>query len=413
MNGRWRYLALMGTLLLFSCRTAPVSLSPTQIAERTKPATVIVLTKVEANGSIPTMALNTNRLETDASARMSAGDSNKQKTEIIFQTLLSSPAEYLREGDDSIPIKTEVEMMGTGFIVTPDGYILTNAHVVKPDKDYVIKSVVEKISDQVQHDLQDLKEKIERMLPGETLTDDAAQRLKSALMMQYARNASLDMNTDVSVVLAPHTEGDRAETRHCDIKKVGEPTPGKDVAVLKIEGHNLPTLPLAQGVESGSVTTGSDLVIMGYPGKLLEDPDFTDASKLQPSLTFGHVSGIREMAGGFRVIQTDATINHGNSGGPALNQFGLVVGQATFGETDSQGLNFAIDIGVAREYLQELNVNLPPPNKGPLPRPVPNPNPVPPPPVPPVRHSFPLALVLLLVLVIGGAVVVAIVVSRN
>jgi serine protease Do len=408
MNRRWLLPGLIGLLFLSACRTAPVSLTPMQIAERSKSATVLIFTKVNATGTIPNLALNTNHLKTDASARFRAGDTDKDMQEKYVQTFLDSPEEYLREGDDTFSVKTEVGMLGTGFIVTPDGYVLTNAHVVKPDKQELAKAVLEKLSDEVDHEVDGIKKSIDDMLPGETISESGANHLRAALLKQYAKDANLDFQSDVLVVLSPKTPGGEPDTRRCDIKKLGEVTPGKDVAVLKIMGSDLPTLPLAQGVDSGGVSVGSDLLILGYPGQIFKDPDITDASKLQPSLTIGHVSGIRDMAAGFHVIQTDATINHGNSGGPALNDFGQVVGQATFMEADSQGLNFAIDIGVAREFLQELNVNLNSPSRraesalasthvesssG--------------------HRSFPIGIVLLLVLVIGAAVVVAIVVSRS
>ena len=417
MTGRWRLVALAAMLLLASCRARLSTLDPPEIADRARPAIVPIFTRVEATGSIPNIEFDTNRLATDAGIQ--AGDSREEKLEKYYRTFLSSPEEYLRDGDKTIPVKTGVMMLGTGFIVTTDGYILTNAHVVKPDKEDVAKAVVEKISDQVEQNEQDFQREFERMLPGQTISDDAAGRLKSAFMKQYVKSATLDYNTEVIAVLSTPGPDGKPDARPCDIKKLGEPTPGKDVAVLKIEGRNLPTLALAQGVESGSVTTGSELLIMGYPGKVFEDPDITLASRLQPSLTFGHVSGIREMAGGFRVIQTDAPINHGNSGGPALNIYGQVVGQATFGEEDSQGLNFAIDIGVAREFLQELNVTPSGSSHASAGRPssrdsgrdhsresgreTGSGN----------AHKFPVGIVLLLIVLVGVAVAVAFAVSRN
>jgi serine protease Do len=406
MNRRWLLPGLIGLMFLSACRTAPVSLTPMQIAERAKSATVLIFTKVNATGTIPNLALNTNHLKTDASARFRAGDTDKDMQEKYVQTFLDSPEEYLREGDDTFSVKTEVGMLGTGFIVTPDGYVLTNAHVVKPDKQELAKAVLEKLSDEVNHEVDGIKQNIDGMLPGEAISESDANRLRAALLKQYAKDADLNFQTEVLVVLSPKTPGGEPDTRRCDIKKLGEVTPGKDVAVLKIMGSNLPTLPLAQGIEAGGVSVGSDLLIMGYPGQIFKDPDMTDASKLQPSLTIGHVSGIRDMAAGFHVIQTDATINHGNSGGPALNDFGQVVGQATFMEADSQGLNFAIDIGVAREFLQELNVNVNSPSHG-MASSVASAH------GESGHRSFPIGIVLLFVLVIGAAVVVAIVVSRS
>jgi hypothetical protein len=79
-------------------------------------------------------------------------------------------------------------------------------------------------------------------------------------------------------------------------------------------------------------------------------------------MTQGIVSARKQMGGGWDIIQTDAAIHGGNSGGPLFNSDGQVIGINTFGTIDSDsggqvaGMNFAIPIGVARQYLNELNV---------------------------------------------------------
>jgi S1-C subfamily serine protease len=62
---------------------------------------------------------------------------------------------------------------------------------------------------------------------------------------------------------------------------------------------------------------------------------------LEGSATVGIVSAIR---GGY--IQTDAQINHGNSGGPLVNASGEVLGLTTLGYGDGSGVGFAVDIRV-------------------------------------------------------------------
>ena len=95
---------------------------------------------------------------------------------------------------------------------------------------------------------------------------------------------------------------------------------------------------------------------MGYPGSVALFPEFTKSGRVQPSLTTGHVSGIKDMSGGWQVIQMDAAINPGNSGGPVLNNRGEAVGLATFQLAGTQGLNFAESIDLARQFLNESNV---------------------------------------------------------
>jgi hypothetical protein len=61
------------------------------------------------------------------------------------------------------------------------------------------------------------------------------------------------------------------------------------------------------------------------------------------------------MPGGWSALQTSAEINHGNSGGPAFNSKGEVVGIATFGP-EVGGIKFLVPISVAKQFLHELNI---------------------------------------------------------
>ena len=85
---------------------------------------------------------------------------------------------------------------------------------------------------------------------------------------------------------------------------------------------------------------------------------------LANTVTRGIVSAVRRSGSdlktvspeGSTVIQTDAAVNPGNSGGPLVNSEGEVIGIVTFQKTASQGLNFAISI---IDVLEELQVKRP------------------------------------------------------
>ncbi|MDR1962738.1 MAG: trypsin-like peptidase domain-containing protein [Planctomycetaceae bacterium] len=101
-----------------------------------------------------------------------------------------------------------------------------------------------------------------------------------------------------------------------------------DLALLVIQddGNNVvPSLPLGS---YSSVTQGSEVVALGHP------------EGLEFSVTRGIVSALR----GGLYIQTDAAINHGNSGGPLITRTGHVVGINTFilRNKHAEGLGFAI-----------------------------------------------------------------------
>jgi S1-C subfamily serine protease len=106
----------------------------------------------------------------------------------------------------------------------------------------------------------------------------------------------------------------------------------KDLAVIQIPGFGLPTVPMGN---SDTLTVGEPVLLVGNP------------LGLEASVSSGVVSGIRD-AGGFRVIQTDAAANPGNSGGPLLNGQGQVIGVLSFKLKGAESLNFVIPINYAR-----------------------------------------------------------------
>jgi S1-C subfamily serine protease len=123
-----------------------------------------------------------------------------------------------------------------------------------------------------------------------------------------------------------------------------------DLAVLKIDGKNLPAVPLA---DSSRLAIGETVVAMGSPLWIEGGPTVTvgvvsalGRSMEQPGLPMLH-----------NLIQTDAAINPGNSGGPLLNRAGRVVGINTAVIASAHGIGFAISIDIAKPVLKELITN--------------------------------------------------------
>ncbi|NJK52505.1 MAG: PDZ domain-containing protein [Leptolyngbyaceae cyanobacterium SU_3_3] len=126
---------------------------------------------------------------------------------------------------------------------------------------------------------------------------------------------------------------------------VGE-DPLTDVAVVKIEANNLPTVNLGN---SDQIRSGEWAIAIGNP------------LGLDNTVTAGIISGTGRSSSEIgapdrRVsfIQTDAAINPGNSGGPLLNQRGEVIGMNTAIIGGAQGLGFAIPINRAQQIANQL-----------------------------------------------------------
>ena len=91
-----------------------------------------------------------------------------------------------------------------------------------------------------------------------------------------------------------------------------------DIALLDLRGsHDFDPVTLG---DSDVVAVGEDVIAMGYP---LSDVDILLGS---PTITRGIVSAKRVSKSGVRLLQTDAALNPGNSGGPLFDRDGQVVG---------------------------------------------------------------------------------------
>jgi S1-C subfamily serine protease len=235
---------------------------------------------------------------------------------------------------------------GSGFFISPEGYLLTNAHVVS--------------------DLREGDQAGKRTL----LFQLAVQALRSrglavnnASVMQAAGvlsgQASLVEFQRVGVVVLQ--SGRRFPF---EIKAYGAPSgqasdlaTGKDVAVLKIEAKNTPTLPIGN---SDAIQVGDKVYVMGYPGAA--DSSLLDArSSLEPTINDGAISAKKASADGAPILQTSTSATHGNSGGPVLTEKGEVIGLLTFrGNTvngqEVQGFNFIVPTSTAQEFVRQAGV---------------------------------------------------------
>src|SRR5690606_20415304 len=89
-----------------------------------------------------------------------------------------------------------------------------------------------------------------------------------------------------------------------------------DVALLKLDGKDFPVTTLGS---IDGVSKGSKLTVIGFPGIADQGGGLTDATKIEATATTGTVSAIRDSNDGKRkLIQSDAKISHGNSGGPVF-----------------------------------------------------------------------------------------------
>ena len=251
---------------------------------------------------------------------------------------------------------------GSGYLVNPDGYIITNGHVVQP--------YYEKDDQEIRETF--LRQSIEEACLEAGLSEDRKQAAVRQLYPRIAPTASVELKKTLTVVL-PNRDKFVAEVKAYSPalaerpgKRVsssggGAKESGKDVAVLKIDAKNLPTIPLG---DSDRVQVGQPIRILGFPGVVMYHDLLDKRSAVEASVTSGLVSSLKVDARGGQVIQTDAAASWGNSGGPAINDRGEVVGMLTFisltpDETQAiQGFNFLVPVNTVKEFARSAGVPL-------------------------------------------------------
>jgi len=223
--------------------------------------------------------------------------------------------EYWIRHKNKIIYRNKVE--GTAFLVDEQGYLFTNRHVACP---WLDDTTVFRIKDSLSEDL-DLNHRMFLWFEGAKAFNrfprmDESQDLADAYYLPDAFSSGGKSN--LRVVGVPRGTTSFQTRLH--------PPFQNDFAVLKIDilPKNISPLPLAAHQVPGDIRRLSPVIIMGFPlGSR------TQEERINASITQGHVRRTSR-----KIIQVDSSIYRGNSGGPAVDDQGRIIGIATGVVTD-------------------------------------------------------------------------------
>lgn len=224
---------------------------------------------------------------------------------------------------------------GSGAVISSNGYIITNAHVVElsqlNDKDIAVTAFVQ----------------LAKQVAAEFNISD---NLAAKYLLKYTTYKSV--SKFIKVIL-PNSN---TEAMDAEIKSYGAPIgEGKDVAVIKVEGRNYPTLKIGS---SNKVQIQDNIWLLGYPGAA-DSELLSSSSAAVVSITDGKISAVdKKSTQGAPVLQLTAAATHGNSGGPVIDENGNIIGLLTFrGNTvngqEVQGFNFAVPSETITEFVNQ------------------------------------------------------------
>jgi len=229
--------------------------------------------------------------------------------------------------------------LGSGFFISSNGYIATNAHVCSMTKDgedkakqALLYQLIQQIAQQYNKD---------------------PRSLDAAAIDRYSQLQSFQL---VHHVIIPD-----GSSFPFEIKQYGAPTgegndQGKDVAVIKIEVKNAPILKLA---DSEKVQLQDHVTVIGYPGAAdtFSSGLLSSKSALEATINDGKISAKKQSTSGAPILQTSTPATHGNSGGPVVNDANEVIGLLTFrGDTvngqEVSGFSFIVPSNTVMEYVK-------------------------------------------------------------
>jgi serine protease Do len=257
-----------------------------------------------------------------------------------------SIAQRLGDGSE-LAVPTGAGGSGSGFIIHPDGLVLTSGHVVEPTRN----------ADALDREL--LRNGAISALLKHFPVDDLRKLRRSDALERY-----------IAALVGKSRLDNRVVTNEIELSN-GEKLPftidrfspalaqrGTDLALLRVTHKNLPALTLG---DSDSTRVGESIWSVGYPAVASSTDDIIGGwlsgdSDLEATFNPGIITAIKRDVTNTPVFQSNVAIYRGNSGGPAVNRGGEVIGISTWGRSDAEAIKFLVPINVARSFLREANV---------------------------------------------------------
>ena len=229
---------------------------------------------------------------------------------------------------------------GSGFVINQDGYIITNKHVVTERFRDKKKNVWERECKRLH-----VKSTAIRG-PARIVGRDRANDLAVIKTGSIGKIASVDRDRPKAAVANKRPVGSGMRSLGEELADRSQPLPTiRQVTQSEPQGSASGVLRFA----ARSVTPGQNVNLFGFP--------LGERVSSQMKVTRGIVVSTMGLDNNSNVIQIDAAVNPGNSGGPLLDGSGNVVGIAVSLLEGTQGFNFPVNATVAKQLMDSLNVS--------------------------------------------------------
>ncbi len=251
-----------------------------------------------------------------------------------------------------------LKLSGSGTFISSSGDIITADHVIKPPHDHSIDLALETMA------AQDIADYVNQHYAASTAytKEDVLGALESGYFLSekhYTDSTSeVYMSTDYTGSLLAQDLATVPASLHAKVDQVLQESAvdEKDMALIHVKMVDTPSV---QFGDSSMVAQQDTLTIIGFPGNgdISERKDPT--TFLTSSVNKIFVSAIKKTDSGADVIQVGGNVEHGDSGGPALDHNGNIVGIVSFGLETSPpyGSTFLQVSNNAKTWLSSLKLD--------------------------------------------------------
>ena len=260
---------------------------------------------------------------------------------------------FPQDGSNGYPLATS----GSGTFISAHGDLLTADHVVNPpqaDLDSFLQQtaaqdVATYMNSALKANPQVSAAQVAQLLASGQLNSTSQYDTPlSRVYLSFAFTGPLSATNFQSIPSTVYSNVDRIEAQSAVNQK--------DVAIIHVS--NMDNMPMVQLGDSSGVQVQDQLTIIGFPGN--GDVSTTPTNLLTSSVNTVNVSSIKTTDTGAPLIQVGGNVEHGDSGGPALDSTGKVVGIVSFGIGTQGSTSFLQASKSAQELVQQLNLNTTP-----------------------------------------------------
>ena len=252
-------------------------------------------------------------------------------------------------------------MSGSGVTISDDGYIATNQHVISTYGEDIKSEFLN--SGYIEADAEEFVNQLVSYFGSD---QSGEEELKNLYISEIKQSIEVSVTNNSIKVVYPDADGNTSleagvkyDAQIIKEGKVGDVMNNdvgvEDAAILKIDAQNMVSLSLENDYPSET----TKIFAAGFPGasnSIFEAANST-ADTIAVTITNGIVSRLVPLDNSsYKMIQTTATVNHGNSGGPSVDETLNVSGLNTLANSEAEGYYWMVPAAVIRDKAQDLSV---------------------------------------------------------